>query len=173
MTTDTKAVARWDVESQDSRDCNVFKRDDGDYVRFTDHEQVVAELTSKVHELERLCDATYVQNGADAYNHACDLIEQLQSERIAAGRDPGTEGSLCDGLTWAYGELMEAESEIDTLRSALAAKSAEVEGYKDALDAIANHYDMDGYGERAWKDLAIEMAERARAAMEKSNEHQD
>lgn len=26
----------------------------------------------QISELERLCDATYVAKGADAYNHACD-----------------------------------------------------------------------------------------------------
>lgn len=35
----------------------------------------------------------------------------------------------------------------------------------EALEGIANHYDMDGYGEKAWKDLALEMADLARAAI--------
>lgn len=38
----------------------------------------------------------------------------------------------------------------------------------EALEGIANHYDMDGYGEKAWKDLALEMADLARAAIAKA-----
>ncbi len=87
------------------------------YVKVSDHEQAVAKLTDEVHKLERLCDATYVQQGADAYDYACALIEQLQGERIANGREPGTQGSLCDGLAWAYGELMKAEDEMTRLRA--------------------------------------------------------
>lgn len=41
MTTDTKAVARWDWDMARLR-MDTF--DDGRYVRFTDHEQVVREL---------------------------------------------------------------------------------------------------------------------------------
>lgn len=38
----------------------------------------------------------------------------------------------------------------------------------EALEGIANHYDMDGYGDKAWKDLALEMADLARAAIAKA-----
>ena len=34
-----------------------------------------------------------------------------------------------------------------------------------ALERIANHFDMDGYEGDAWKALALEMAEVARAAL--------
>lgn len=43
MTTDTKAVARWHNNHAIG---NMFECVDGDYVTFTDHEQVVAELRS-------------------------------------------------------------------------------------------------------------------------------
>lgn len=71
------------------------------------------QLQNKVNELERLCDATYVAQGADAYNHACDEMERFQQERIAAGRDAGTEGSLCDGMAWLYERIDELESALD------------------------------------------------------------
>lgn len=51
MTTDTKAVARWDIESQDGRDCLHLSREDGDYVLFTDHERVVGELRAEIDSL--------------------------------------------------------------------------------------------------------------------------
>jgi hypothetical protein len=36
---------------------------------------------------------------ADAYHHACELLAAWQAKRVAAGLDPGCEGSLCDGLS--------------------------------------------------------------------------
>ena len=36
---------------------------------------------------------------------------------------------------------------------------------REALERIASHFDMDGYGENAWKNLALEMAETARTAI--------
>lgn len=38
----------------------------------------------------------------------------------------------------------------------------------EALKSIADHYDMDGYGNEAWKNLAIEMASVARSAIRKA-----
>lgn len=38
----------------------------------------------------------------------------------------------------------------------------------EALERIVEHYDMDGYGEDAWKNLALEMADIARAAIAKT-----
>ncbi len=73
----------------------------------------ISELEAQVKELDRLCDATYVAQGADAYNHACDMLEQFQAARAAAGKEIGTEGSLCDGMAWLYGRLDELEAQID------------------------------------------------------------
>lgn len=136
MTADTKGVARWDLDYTDMRHTRISKLHNGDYVLFTDHEQVVAELTASVHELERLC---------------------------AAGRDPGTEDSLRDGLTWAHGELVEAESEITRLRSALAAKSAEVERLRLVVNRARGISVMDD----------VYQLNQALDEMEKSNEHQN
>ncbi len=61
-------------------------------------------------ELERLCDATYVAQGADAYNHACDEMERWQHQRRKAGKEVGTTGSLCDGISWLYGYIDELEA---------------------------------------------------------------
>lgn len=36
---------------------------------------------------------------------------------------------------------------------------------KKALEKIADHFDMDGYGDDAWKDLALEMADVAKTAL--------
>ena len=73
----------------------------------------ISELEAQVKELDRLCDATYVAQGADAYNHACDMLEQFQAVRAAAGKEIGTEGSLCDAMAWLYGRLDELEAQID------------------------------------------------------------
>lgn len=103
MTTDTKAVARW-YHNRWLK--TMVKAVDGDYVEFTDHKKVVAEL-----------------------------------------------------------------------RSTLAAKSAEVEGLRAVLAVIADmHAEKDsaeGFNEWGEADCFHQARDLAKAAMEKSNEHQD
>ena len=67
-------------------------------------------------ELEKLCDVTYVANGADAYHHACECMEAYQAKRAAAGKEKGTIGSLCDGMEWLYARLESVEAELETIR---------------------------------------------------------
>lgn len=76
-----------------------------------------SEQEKQIHDLERLCDDTYVAQGADAYNHACDEMERWQEQRKKAGKEIGTEGSLCDGISWLY-------EYIDTLEAAQGIKGA-------------------------------------------------
>lgn len=38
---------------------------------------------------------------------------------------------------------------------------------RDTLKRIANHFDQDGYGPDAWKDLALEMASIAKETLDK------
>jgi len=122
MDTDNQAVARWDFR-ESVGDYEQF--DDGDYVLFTDHEQVVAELNQKAGDTE------YLSN----------LLNE----------------------------------EVNQLRSALAAKSAEVEGLKKDAEryrwlktggAPAVSYLEMCPSSNSW-DQSID------AAMEKSNEHQN
>jgi hypothetical protein len=68
-------------------------------------------------ELERLCDATYVAQGADAYHHACECLEAYQDVRRTKGKEVGTTGSLCDGMEWVYARLDETEANIEALRA--------------------------------------------------------
>lgn len=70
-----------------------------------------AEMEAERNELERLCDATYVQQGADAYHHACEVLEAWQEARFVAGKDRGCEGSLCDGLSWLQSRVDQLEAE--------------------------------------------------------------
>lgn len=70
----------------------------------------LAELEISAAELERLCDATYVAQGADAYNHACECMEAFQEKRRATGKEVGTTRSLCDGMGWVYRRLDELEA---------------------------------------------------------------
>lgn len=116
----------------------------------------ITSLQAKNTELERLCDATYVASGADAYHHACEQMERRQQERAAAGKVVGTEGSLCDGLAWLYGYLAGLESQLETARleiESLLARGVvpDVSGYvsewagglctsDEAMDGIAKLY---------------------------------
>lgn len=124
MTTDTKAVARW---GKDGVDYQLQKQAGGHFVMFTDHEQVVAELSREIG------------------------LSEMISDRL--------------------------QCEIDSLRSALAAKSAEVEGFREVLAVIADmHAEKDsneGYNEWGEADCFHQARDLAKAAMEKSNEHQD
>ncbi len=52
---------------------------------------------------------------ADAYDIACDDLERFQQSRVAAGKAPGTEGSLCDGMAWAYSRIGELEAKQSKL----------------------------------------------------------
>jgi hypothetical protein len=116
MTTDTKAVARW------VRDYNeMWKHTAGDYVLFTDHEQVVAELEAEVTRFSKF------------YAEAIEQIAEIATERQAA-------------------------------LSALAAKSAEVEGLRAGIEKALDEIEDDG--PKALKYAAQEL----RAAMEKSND---
>jgi len=72
---------------------------------------------ARIAELERLCDATYVAQGADAYNHATDEMERFQRQRLEQGKEAGCGGSLCDGMAWLYGHIASLESERDQLRA--------------------------------------------------------
>jgi transcription elongation factor Elf1 len=65
-------------------------------------------------ELESLCDATYVAQGADAYNRACDEMERWQKQRKKSGKDEGTTGSPRAGIAWLYGHIEELEAELYT-----------------------------------------------------------
>ena len=49
---------------------------------------------------------------ADAYEIACEDLENWQLERLAAGKDPGTMGSLCDGIARLCEMLEEAEAAL-------------------------------------------------------------
>jgi len=69
-------------------------------------------LTRENERLEALCDETYVARGADAYHHACSELERFQRARKKAGKEVGTEGSLCDAMSWLYGQLESVEREL-------------------------------------------------------------
>lgn len=47
---------------------------------------------------------------ADAYNIACEEMERWQYERKKAGKEVGTERSLCDGIAWLYQYVDELEA---------------------------------------------------------------
>ena len=86
-----------------------------------------AALVARNVELERLCDSTYVEQGADAYHHACEVMEAWQKARCAAGKDPGCEGSLCDGLSWLQTRITKTEAERDALAAEVGALREDAE----------------------------------------------
>ena len=73
------------------------------------HKEVL-KLEAEVYTLDNLCNRTYVAQGADAYNYACERMETYQEARAVAGKEIGTQGSLCDGLEWVYSRLDSIEN---------------------------------------------------------------
>jgi len=74
----------------------------------------LAEAKAREFELERLCDATYVAKGADAYNHCCELTEQWDEDRLKKGLapiyGPGEVRSLCGWIESIRQILEDAEA---------------------------------------------------------------
>lgn len=75
-------------------------------------EAALKQKDEEIAELARLCDSTYVAQGADAYNHACEVLEHWQAKRAADGKEVGTTGSLCDGMAWLYERLDKLEAAL-------------------------------------------------------------
>ena len=94
-----------------------------------------AALVARNAELERLCDSTYVEQGADAYHHACEVMEAWQKARRAAGKDPGCEGSLCDGLSWLQTRITKTEDERDALAAEVGALRLDAERWQTIRDS--------------------------------------
>lgn len=83
-----------------------------------------APLLARIAELEKLCDETYVKQGADAYNNACDEMERWQKQRKADSKEVGTTGSLCDGIAWLYLHVSKLEQQLEEARKDAAIDAA-------------------------------------------------
>lgn len=158
MTTDTKAVARWDVEAKgeglDSLYVKEFENYCGPYVLFTDHERVMGDEVEHrrrwfVRAGEYLSRAQAAERSASRSAEECLF---LRSQRPLARK------------------LTEAEAEIENLRTALAASRAEVEGLKRLLPEVRMcvEYAID-YGSPSRRSERKELINTIDAAMEKGN----
>lgn len=63
-------------------------------------------------ELERLCDRTYVQQGADAYNHCCEVFEswRVKRQKLDFPTHDWSDG-LYNSLNWLQDTIEELEAE--------------------------------------------------------------
>ena len=70
-------------------------------------------------ELERLCDKTYVQQGADAYNHCCEVFEawRVKRQKLDLPTHDWADG-LYNSINWLQDtvEELEAENEAQAKR---------------------------------------------------------
>lgn len=107
----------------------------------------IAALKAENLNLEALCDATYVAQGADAYNHACEVLETWQEKRIAQGKEPGCVGSLCGGMEWLYAQVSGQETEIAALRKDAERYRWLRENENDELPTIAESFFWRGAGD--------------------------
>ena len=104
--------------------------------RLAPMEAELQQARAKIDELEHLCDTTYVASGADAYNHACDEMERWQKDRAEAGKEIGTEGSLCDGIAWLYKHVAGVESELQQAREERTALLVNEQNLREELAAL-------------------------------------
>jgi hypothetical protein len=107
-------------------------------------------------KIESLCDETYVAQGADAYNHACDEMERFQKQRRKAGKEVGTERSLCDGMGWLYRHVAEVEAARDALAAKLVLLTDEGMSHLAAITPRRSDETMHTYGVRVGR--AVEAA---------------
>lgn len=89
-----------------------------------DPDLAVCELQAKIdslqeanRELERLCDRTYVQFGADAYNHCCEVFETWRRKRQKSTLPTHDwESGLYDSLNWLQDTVEELEADLAKAR---------------------------------------------------------
>lgn len=104
-------IKRWDVESQDGRDCKVMALEDGDYVLHSDHEAEVARLRVMAQE-QGVKDGNEITRlraelnaatkaGLDAIATICEKEREADALRVDAMR------------WWFVCEQMEVENDDD------------------------------------------------------------
>jgi hypothetical protein len=71
-------------------------------------------------------------------------VERFQEQRREAGKEVGTERSLCDGMAWLYKHVSKVEAERDALRAELDALKAQ-EPERNYLQDIAACIGVGGY----------------------------
>lgn len=106
MTTDNKAVARWDLIALGENTTDMCQQDDGDYVLFTDHERVVGELK-------------YWRGLADGYHAERDVgLAALAASRAEV---EGLRGAMFAVYCVAAngGNLSRLHTEIERMRDAM------------------------------------------------------
>lgn len=83
-----------------------------------------SELKESNLELERLCDTTYVKQGADAYNHCCEVFEawRVKRQKLDLPTHDWADG-LYNSLNW----LQDTIEELETESAAQAKRIAELE----------------------------------------------
>lgn len=81
--------------------------------------------------------------------------------------------AIMDHVEVDYAEELRYEDEISDLRSALAAKSAEVEGLRRGWSEVKHSIQQANVPGNDWKRELKLISNIVDAAMEKSNEHQD
>lgn len=97
-------------------------------------------------ELERLCDRTYVKQGADAYNHCCEVFEawRVKRQKLDLPTHDWADG-LYNSLNW----LQDTVEELETESAAQAKRIAELESEaaKDHVTILRLKDALSAYGD--------------------------
>lgn len=124
MTTDTKAVARWDIGMNGlSNTAEILWHYQGRYILFTDHERVVGELKNRidVYDLSQVCDKEEIAKQAIVIRNKEFTNETLRTALAASRAEAeelrkdaeryrwlrGDNGGLPSGIQWATNDLFD------------------------------------------------------------------
>lgn len=168
MTTDTKAVARWDSWGGEK---DIQESDTGQFVLFTDHERVVGELRDELetlNEAQAVCDGTIP--GALLHWHQ----RALAAESALAASRAEVEGLRAARVAYANEFPLndDGEPDVGSVQANIRSMKKDAERYAWLVGVLRHDY-------RRWSDVvdhnqanvsAADFGSAIDAAMEKGND---
>lgn len=167
MTTDTKAVARWDAVGPDMA---MDESSGGAFVLFTDHERVVGELESKIVTGGAISGAAIGQITKLAIERdtlrAALAASRAEADGLKSERDGLIElaNRSANGIRKATGEYNRLHAELEELKK-------DAERYRWLRDSAPEEWDVTRWLDREHQEVHVQdyLDEAIDAAMENGN----
>jgi hypothetical protein len=135
-----------------------FVRDNGISIARTDNEADAQRIAAALNQ--QAADANTKQQ-AESYEIACEILEDWQESRVAAGLDPGCCGSVCDGISRLCEMVEEAEAAALSAQEEPAPptmtpeEARQSQNWRGISGAIAYHL-IDRHADN-WADISVMM----------------